>query len=80
MSPLKQLLKHGQSVWLDFISRGLLSSGRLEQLVREVGVRGLTSNPSILADAISHKSDYNEGLEFFMNACPEADAKASMRR
>lgn len=76
MNPVKQLLQHGQSVWLDFISRGLLSSGELEHLVHDIGVRGLTSNPTILAKAISAGSDYNEALGFFMDVSPEADAKA----
>jgi transaldolase len=76
MNPAKQLLQHGQSVWLDFISRELLIDGQMEHLVNEVGVRGLTSNPTIFAKAISEGADYNEGLAFFMDASPEADAKA----
>lgn len=76
MNPVKQLLQHGQSVWLDFLSRSLISSGRLEELVHDVGVRGLTSNPTIFAKAMAEGEEYHEGLEFFMNSSPEADTKA----
>jgi transaldolase len=52
----------GQSVWLDSISRELLSSGRLAKYVREWGVSGLTSNPTILAHAIEGSSDYDDTI------------------
>ena len=46
-NPLKGLLSYGQSVWLDFIRRSLLTSGELERLITEDGLRGVTSNPAI---------------------------------
>jgi transaldolase len=52
----------GQSVWLDSISRELLRSGRLARYVREWGVSGLTSNPTILAHAIEGSSDYDDAI------------------
>ena len=49
----------GQSVWIDYISRALLKSGKLKKLIDQ-GVRGLTSNPTIFDKAISGSSDYDE--------------------
>ncbi|MDX1631743.1 MAG: bifunctional transaldolase/phosoglucose isomerase, partial [Thermoanaerobaculia bacterium] len=53
MNPLKELLEHGQSYWLDNLSRTMLRNGDLERRVREEGLRGVTSNPSIFDKAIS---------------------------
>jgi len=61
MDKLNELAKIGQSVWLDFISRNLLTSGELIKL-REMGVRGMTSNPTIFDKAISKSSDYDEEI------------------
>ncbi|MGI8557893.1 MAG: bifunctional transaldolase/phosoglucose isomerase [Solirubrobacteraceae bacterium] len=52
----------GQSVWLDNIRRALLTSGELERMVREDGLSGLTSNPSIFEKAIVGSSDYDDAL------------------
>jgi transaldolase len=46
-SPLSDLEALGQSVWFDNMRRALLTSGELERMVREDGLSGLTSNPSI---------------------------------
>ena len=53
-NPLRMLQEYGQSVWLDFVSRELLKSGQLTQLIAEDGLRGVTSNPSIFEKAIGH--------------------------
>jgi transaldolase len=58
MNRLKKLEEHGQSVWLDFIRRSLLTGGGLERLVREDGVKGLTSNPAIFEKAIGGGEEY----------------------
>src|SRR5947209_2329108 len=58
-NPLKTLQEHGQSVWLDFVSRDLLKSGGLTKLIAEDGLRGVTSNPSIFEKAIGHGDDYD---------------------
>lgn len=50
---LRELLELGQSIWLDFISRDLLSSGTLKRMIDEDGLRGMTSNPSIFQKAVS---------------------------
>ena len=62
MNPLKRLNARGQSVWLDYIRRSLITSGDLERLVKEDGLRGLTSNPAIFQKAISGSKDYDEAL------------------
>ena len=50
---LHQLAEHGQSVWIDFLSRDLLRSGELARLMRDDNVSGVTSNPTIFAKALS---------------------------
>jgi transaldolase/glucose-6-phosphate isomerase len=59
-NPLRTLHEYGQSVWLDFVSRELLKSGRLTRLIAEDGLRGVTSNPSIFEKAIGHGDDYDD--------------------
>jgi transaldolase/glucose-6-phosphate isomerase len=58
MNPLRTLQTYGQSVWLDYIARHLITSGELQRLIDEDGLRGLTSNPAIFEKAISGSSDY----------------------
>ena len=53
VNPLKQLQKFGQSLWLDYIRRDLLTSGELKRLIEEDGLRGMTSNPAIFEKAIA---------------------------
>jgi len=61
-SRAERLLELGQSVWLDFIRRGHLVSGEFDRMVREAGVVGVTSNPTIFQLAIAQSSDYDEAL------------------
>ncbi len=60
-STLRAVAKLGQSVWLDFIRRSLLTSGGLQEYV-DRGVRGVTSNPAIFEKAITAGSEYDEEL------------------
>lgn len=62
MNRLKQLSRFGQSVWVDFIRRSLLTGGGLRRLVEEDGVRGLTSNPAIFEKAIASGVEYRSAL------------------
>jgi transaldolase/glucose-6-phosphate isomerase len=62
MNPLRDLHRFGVSVWYDFVSRGLISSGELKRLIDEDGVRGVTSNPTIFEKAIGGSSDYDEAI------------------
>lgn len=59
---IKQLLTEGQSVWQDDISRDMLNSGLLKQRIDEVGVRGVTSNPSIFQKAIASGDAYDADI------------------
>ncbi|APH54109.1 Glucose-6-phosphate isomerase [Granulibacter bethesdensis] len=62
-NPLAQLNDHGQSPWLDFVSRSLLESGELVKLIERDGVRGVTSNPSIFEKAIGQSKEYDPQLK-----------------
>lgn len=62
-NPLLQLVDLGQSVWLDYIRRSLITSGELKRLVDEDGLRGMTSNPSIFEKAIAGSTDYTDILK-----------------
>src|SRR5437773_8397864 len=63
VNSLKDLQKYGQSVWLDFIRRNLITSGELQRLIDEDGLRGITSNPAIFEKAIAGSTDYANILE-----------------
>ena len=52
----------GQSIWVDNISRGMLTSGTLRRYIDELSVTGLTSNPTIFDHAISKSADYDETI------------------
>jgi len=74
-NPLKDLLKYGQSVWLDYIRRNLITSGELKRLIDEDGLRGMTSNPSIFEKAIAGSTDYADLLRS-LQPRTDLDAKA----
>jgi hypothetical protein len=57
MSRLKHLSRFGQSIWIDYISRRLLTGGGLQRLIVEDGLRGLTSNPAIFEKAITNDEE-----------------------
>jgi transaldolase len=59
---VKQIHSFGQSIWLDFIDRAIISSGKLKSLVDVDGVRGVTSNPAIFEKAITSSSDYDNDI------------------
>jgi transaldolase/glucose-6-phosphate isomerase len=59
----ERLRELGQSVWLDIIRRGQLISGEFERAVREDGVVGVTSNPTIFQLAISESNDYDTAIQ-----------------
>jgi len=61
-TPLQQLGDHGQAVWLDFISRELITSGELQRLIAEDNVTGMTSNPTIFQKAIAEGSLYDDQI------------------
>ncbi|HVP61030.1 MAG TPA: transaldolase [Myxococcaceae bacterium] len=60
MNPLQQLANLGQSIWLDYMRRDLVTSGELQKLIREDGLKGLTSNPTIFQKAVEGSKDYDD--------------------
>jgi transaldolase/glucose-6-phosphate isomerase len=62
-NPLRALQVFGQSVWLDYIRRTLITSGELRVLIDEDGLRGVTSNPAIFEKAVSGSADYLDVLQ-----------------
>ena len=74
-NPLKDLLKFGQSVWLDYIRHDLITSGELKRLIEEDGLRGMTSNPAIFEKAIAGSTDYADILASLKDR-HDLDAKA----
>jgi transaldolase len=69
MNQIQALHKYGQSIWLDFISRSLLTGGGLKQLVEE-GVTGVTSNPSIFQKSICETEDYSKVIQATLKSQP----------
>ena len=76
---LKETQQYGQSIWLDFIRRGLITSGQLKQLVED-GLRGMTSNPTIFHKAITQSNDYDDALKAILQSDPGADVSAIYER
>jgi transaldolase len=72
MNPIKELHTQGQSIWLDLISRSLLTSGELKSLIDQ-GVTGVTSNPSIFQKSICETHDYDSAIEANQKAQPRLD-------
>jgi transaldolase / glucose-6-phosphate isomerase len=62
-NPLKALLSYGQSPWMDYIRRDLLTSGQLKRMIDQDGLMGMTSNPTIFEKAITGSKDYADILE-----------------
>ena len=62
MKPTLDLNRAGQSLWLDNITRDLLTSGTLKRYIEELTVTGLTSNPTIFDQAMKHGSAYDEDI------------------
>ncbi len=61
-NPLKGLLAYGQSPWMDYIRRDLLTGGGLKKFIDDDGLRGQTSNPTIFEKAINGSTLYNDIL------------------
>ncbi|MFZ0322169.1 MAG: transaldolase [Candidatus Sulfotelmatobacter sp.] len=72
-NPLKALLGYGQSMWLDYIRRDLLTTGKLKTMIAEDGLRGMTSNPSIFEKAIGDSHLYDDMLKSLASQ-PDLDA------
>src|SRR5271166_1929646 len=62
-NPLKGLLEFGQSPWMDYIRRDLLTGGGLKKMIDGDGLRGMTSNPAIFEKSITGSTLYNDILQ-----------------
>src|SRR5258707_5008611 len=67
-NPLHELNEHGQSVWLDFISRELVTTDQLRKLISDSAVSGMTSNPTIFQKAIAEGDQYDAQLRELVRA------------
>lgn len=74
MNRIRQLAELGQNVWLDFLDHRIIASGQLKQLVEDVGISGVTSNPTIFQKAISDTSEYDS----FLRQAPASESDASV--
>jgi transaldolase len=72
-NPLRQLEALGQSVWLDYIKRDLISTGELKKLIDEDGLSGITSNPSIFEEAIVKSNEYEKDIKAMKQEKKDAD-------
>jgi transaldolase/glucose-6-phosphate isomerase len=62
-NPLKSLEQFGQSPWLDFIERQFLTEGKLQSMIAQDGLKGMTSNPSIFEKSMGHGTHYDAGFQ-----------------
>lgn len=72
-NPLVAANDAGQSLWLDYIQRSMMSSGDLTRLIQDDHVAGLTSNPSIFEQAIAKTDEYDESIKNIISASPDID-------
>ena len=79
-NPLRRLESFGQSIWTDFISREMIEGGGLQKLIRNDGVGGVTSNPSIFEKAIAESHDYDAAIRDLAGQLADPrDQEASQR-
>ena len=79
-NPLKALASYGQSVWLDYIRRDLITSGKLQRLIDEDGVSGITSNPTIFAKALAGDSEYDSAIRSILESSPDLNSQTLFER
>ncbi|TSJ36374.1 transaldolase [Mucilaginibacter corticis] len=59
---VREIYAYRQSIWLDFIDRAIMRTGKLQRMIEEDGLRGVTSNPAIFEKAIASSADYDEDI------------------
>jgi transaldolase len=74
-TPLADLRRQGQSIWLDYIRRSLITGGGLRRLIAEDGLTGVTSNPSIFEKAIDGSPDYDGALRQMLDHDSDVDPR-----
>ena len=62
-NPLLEIENYGQSIWMDNLNRSLIESGELERMIKNYGLRGITSNPTIFEKAIAGNQVYDADIE-----------------
>ena len=77
---IEQLKQHGQSIWLDFIGRGVVRQGEFERLIAEDGPTGVTGNPETFDRVIAEGRDYNDAFEGLAQIDSHIDAQAIYER
>jgi transaldolase len=75
MNRIKALGQAGQSIWLDFMQRSLVTTGELQKLIETDGICGLTSNPTIFQKAVEASQDYDE---LFAKMAPQRKSVAEV--
>jgi transaldolase len=75
MNRIKALGQAGQSIWLDFMQRSLVTKGELQRLIENDGIAGLTSNPTIFQKAVEASQDYDD---LFTRMAPEGKTVAQV--
>ncbi len=80
MNPLRTLQQHGQSIWLDYIRRSLITGGELHRLMDEDGISGVTVNPTIFQKAVEGSGDYDDALRRQLDTEMHLDARALYER
>lgn len=68
------LLDQGQSVWLDYLRRGMTRSGELAAMIAD-GLRGMTSNPTLFEHAIAGSADYDDACRPSSRGTPRARSR-----
>jgi len=74
MKATQTLHEMGQSLWLDNITRGLLTSGTLHRYIQDFSITGLTSNPTIFDHAIKNSHDYDDAIRQKLKAGKSGEA------
>ncbi|MFB6279038.1 MAG: bifunctional transaldolase/phosoglucose isomerase [Salinibacter sp.] len=78
--PTRVARDEGQSLWLDYIRRSLMTSGQLDRLIEEDALRGLTSNPAIFQKAIGGSDEYDDAIAAFLGEDPTMEASEIYER
>jgi transaldolase / glucose-6-phosphate isomerase len=68
-NPLIEVQTCGQSIWMDYIRRSLMATGKLQKLVDD-GIVGMTSNPTIFAKAIGDTEEYDDAIRGMLDLNP----------
>jgi transaldolase len=80
MNPLREVQALGQSIWLDYMRRDLVTTGQLQRLMTEDEISGVTSNPTIFENAISTGREYDSAIEGILRTSPDIDCATLFER